>query len=171
MPYVQNIQGCEQLLEHASDLISAAQHDLTIAMWQPEARQLADTMQEAEMRGVAIDTLCFQACAEPCGGCRGNLFRYHVTPPESARWLIVIRDGTDMVAGTMGAEAVAIRTRQPGLIELVNQYIRHSLTLAAILNDLGGNLEAMLQPGTRTLIQTIGHGDSWLELMRRLVQS
>jgi sugar-specific transcriptional regulator TrmB len=169
--YVQNIQGYEPLLEHARELIGGAQHELTIALWQPEALELAAAMQEAKARGVAIDTLCFQACAEPCGGCQGNLFRYHVTPPESARWLVVIRDGSDMAAGTTGEEAAAIRTRQPGLIELVNRYIRHSLTLAAVLSDLGGNLETMLQPQTRALLQVIGHGSSWLEFMRRLVQT
>jgi predicted transcriptional regulator len=169
--YVQNIQGYAQLVEHARDLIQSAEQNLLIALWQPEAQVLADVIAAAEARGVAINTLCFQACLQECGNCRGHIYRYHVTPDNCNYWLIVIQDGADMVIGTTGQQSAAIRTQQLSLIEVVTWYIRHSLTLAAVLTDLGAELEARLRPETRELLYTIGQGRSWLDYMLHLVQT
>lgn len=169
--YVQNIQGYAQLLEHAHELIQSAEKRLLVALWQPEAHILAEPIAAAEMRGVTINTLCLQACPQECGNCRGHIYRYHVTPEESAHWLFVVRDAADMVIGTTGQQSVGIRTQQQSLIEVVTWYIHHSLTLAAVLNDLGSDLETSLQPETRELLKTIGQGDSWLDYMLQLLQS
>jgi sugar-specific transcriptional regulator TrmB len=169
--YVQNIQGYDELLQHARDLIQRGQHQLLLAVWQPEAQALADAIAAAETWGVAIRTLCFQACPAECGHCRGSIYRYHVTPNEDTRWLIVVRDDTDLVIGTTGEHSRAIRTQQISLIKLVTWYIQHSLALAAVLTDLGSDLEASLQPETRELLKSIGQGRSWLEIMHQLVQS
>lgn len=169
--YVQNIQGYAQLREHARDLIDRAQQHLLIALWPSEAEVLGDAITTAETRGVTIHTLCFQACHQECGYCRGRVYRYHITPSETANWLIVIRDAIDMVIGTTGQQSTAIRTQQVSLIQLVTWYIRHSLTLAAVLTDLGSELEARLQPETRELLKSIGQGESWLDHMRRLIQA
>jgi hypothetical protein len=67
---------------------------------------------------------------------------------------------------------LAVRTRQRLLIELATWYIRHSIALAAILNDLGSGLEQFLAPETRSILaslETNGHGKGWLEHMVRLV--
>lgn len=169
--YVQNIQGYVQLLDHARDLINRSQQHLLIAIWQPEAEILAEPIARAEARGVTIDTLCFQGCPQPCGNCQGHLFRYHVTPGHSAHWLIVIQDAKDMVIGATGHRSGAIRTQQASLIEVVTWYIHHSLAFAAVLSDLGGELEARLQPETRELLKTIGQGQSWLDYMLHLIES
>lgn len=169
--YVQNLEGSEQLLENARDLIHAANERLLIALWQPEAGALAEALAEADARGVAIHMLCCQACAQECGSCQGSIFRYRVTPDQETHGLIVIRDNDEMMVGTMDTQATAIRTRQPGLIRMTAWYVRHSITLAAILTDLGGTLDAALSPETYQLLTVVGQGDSWLESIRRLVES
>lgn len=169
--YVQNVQGGEQLLEHARDLINAAHERLLIALWQPEAGALAEALTQAQARGVAINTLCCQACAQECGSCRGSIYRYRVTPDQQMHGLIIIQDDAEMLVGTTGAQGTAIRTRQLGLIEMTVWYLRHSITLAAVLTDLGGALEAALSLETRQLLNAIGQGDSWLEYVQRLVVS
>ena len=167
--YVQNLQGREQLLEHARDLINAANEQLLIALWQPEVGALAEALAQAQARGVAINMLCCQACAQECGSCRGSIFRYRVTPDQQAHGLIVIQDNDEMLVGTMGIQATAIRTHQPGLVQMTAWYVRHSIALAAVLTDLGGSLEAALSTETHQLLTVIGQGDSWLESVRRLV--
>lgn len=169
--YVQNVQGGEQLLEHARELINAAHGRLLIALWQPEASTLTEALMQAHARGVVVDTLCCQACAQECGNCQGNVYRYRVTPDQQAHGLIVIQDDNEMLVGTTGAQGTAIRTRQPGLIAMTVWYLRHSITLAAVLTDLGGTLEAALSQETRQLLSAIGQGDSWLEYLQRLVKS
>ena len=71
----------------------------------------------------------------------------------------------------MGLNATGIRTRQPGLIDMTTWYLRHSITLAAIVADMGGSLKSTLRPETRQLLYAIGQGSSWLEYIRHLVES
>jgi len=169
--YVQNVQGSDQLLDHARELINTSCHRLLIALWQPEAHILAESLSHTQARGVAINILCCQACPQECGGCQVNIYLYRVTPDQQAHGLIDIQDDAEMLVGTTGITATAIRTRQAGLIEMTAWYLRHSITLAAILADMGGTLESTLRPQTRQLLYGIGQGSSWLEYIRRLVES
>jgi predicted transcriptional regulator len=169
--YVQNVQGSDQLLEYARELINNACDNLLIALWHPEANALADPLAQAQARGVHINILSCQACPQECGGCQGSVYRYRVTPDQQAHGLIVIQDAEEVLIGITGANATAIRTRQPSLIEMTTWYVRHSITLAAILSDIGGTLESTLSPQTRQLLHRVGQGDSWLEYIRRLVES
>ena len=167
--HVQNLQGSNQLMEHARELIHHAQSNLLIALWQPEAHQLAESLAGAQERGVAINILCCQACPQECGGCQGSVYRYRITPDQQTHGLVVIQDGVEMLVGTTGINAAAIRTRQANLIDMTAWYLRHSITLAAIVTDIGGTLESTLRPETRQLLYGIGQGDSWLAYISRLV--
>jgi DNA-binding MarR family transcriptional regulator len=171
--YIWNLQGHAALLDHARALIDGAQTQLAVALGPSEARILADALAQAEQRGVAITTLCLNACAELCGGCRGQLFRYHVAPEQSRGWLILVADDSELLAGEIGgADALAIRTRQALLVGMSSWYIRHSIALAAVLSDLGGQLERLIEPETRAVLEAIGAeqpGGGWLNQMRRLL--
>ncbi|MCI0710279.1 MAG: hypothetical protein L0154_08970 [Chloroflexi bacterium] len=169
--YVQNIHGYEEIIEHIQELIGCAQGDLIIALWQPEAVRLAEHLAHAEDRGVRITTLCFQACPDQCGGCRGQLYQYRVTPQEDHHWIIVIQDCAEMVMGITEGQSVAIRTQQTSLVNMSSWYVRHSIALAAILMDMGDRLEDMLRPETQSLLASIGQGQSWLQHMLHLVKN
>jgi predicted transcriptional regulator len=169
--FVQNIEGYPQVMEHARELLNRASHQLTLAVWQPEAHALASLMAKAEARGVSLTVLCLQACPEECGGCRDNVYRYRITPNHTPHQLIVIADGAEMLMGTTGAQTVAIRTRQPNLIESTDSYIRHSIALAAILTDVGGEFEQALNPETQKVLLAIGQGHSWLQRLMHLLKN
>jgi HTH-type transcriptional regulator, sugar sensing transcriptional regulator len=169
--YVQNLRGDSQLLEHARDLINIADNHLLIALWQPQASLLANVLAEAQHRGVAVQTLCCQACLQECGGCQGNIYRYRITPDQEAHWLIIIRDESEMLVGTMDVQATAIRTRQTGLIQMMTWYLRHSIALAAVLKDAGDTLNDALHPETRQLLYTIGQGENWFDYLRHMVET
>jgi predicted transcriptional regulator len=172
--YIWNIQGYAALLEHARALIDGALGQLSVAIWPAQAQALAEAITQAERRSVAITTLCLNACAQACAGCRGQLYRYHVAPEQSHGWLIIIADGAELLAGEISADAdaLAIRTRQMLLVDMSSWYIRHSIALAAVLNDLGSQLERLIEPETRAILGAIGakrSGGDWLEQMRRLL--
>ena len=145
-----------------------------MAIWPAQAQVLAEAITHAQQRDVAITTLCLNACAVACGGCRGQLYRYHVAPEQSHGWLIIIADDAELLAGELRAEAdaLAIRTRQALLVVMTSWYIRHSIALAAVLNDLGSQLERLIEPETRAILGALGaqqpDGD-WLKQMRRLL--
>lgn len=174
--YVANVRGASALLAHAAALVDAAGERLTLALWPPEAQTLAENVARAQARGVAITTLCLAACPQECGACRGHIHRYSVQPDDSARWLVVVADGSEVLTGQMGPgqEAQAIRTRQPLLVDLSSWFVRHSIALAALLADLGGRLPALLKPETQRILASAGPGGQegdWLATMTQLLQS
>jgi predicted transcriptional regulator len=173
--YVWNAQGYPILLEHARALLDATRERLLVATWPQEAQALASYMAHAEARGVEIITLCLNACPVECGGCYGQIYRNLVAPEGRDRWLVLVPDDAEVLAGEIGAseEALAVRTRQRLLVDLISWYIRHSIALAAILNDLGDRLDRLLDPETRAILQSVGpslHNGGWLEHMRQLLR-
>ena len=169
-----NVRGYTALLEHARSLIDATQERLLVAIWPEEARALAAPLAQAEARGAQVTTLCLTACPTPCGGCRGQIYPYRTVLEPSNRWLVLVPDGAEALAGEIGPreETLAVRTHQGLLVELVSGYIRHSIALAAVLQDLGGHLDDLLTPQTHATLDALGPGrpdTGWLEHMRQLL--
>lgn len=158
--YVWNARGYESLLDHARTIIDSAQRRLLVATWTQEAHALAGNLAAAEERGVEVTTLCLRACAAECGGCRGAIFRYRLAPEYGSRWLVLVQDETEALAGEVGHgdEAFTVRTRQRLLVELSAWYIRHSIALAGVVSDLGEQLPDLLSPQTLTSLASLGPG-------------
>jgi predicted transcriptional regulator len=152
-----NVQDYPALLEHARACIELAQEQLLVVNWPQEATLIASEIKRAEQRGVAVSTLCLAGCQEDCRGCRGQVYRYHLAPKEYSRWLIVIPDESQVLAGEIGTneEALAVRTRQRLLVDLASWYARQSIALSAILLDLGDRLEDLLQPSTQAILSAV----------------
>jgi DNA-binding MarR family transcriptional regulator len=172
--YVWNARGYSALQEHAAACVEATQKRLLVAVWPEEAQALADNMARAEARGVEITTLCLAACAAECGGCRGRIHRYCVAPEKRARWLVLVSDEVELLAGGIDRdeEALTVSTRQRVLVELAAWYIRHSIALAALLNDLGDRLEHLINAKTKSVLASVGPGGrhgGWLEYMRQIL--
>ena len=162
------------MLENAHTLLDAVQERLLVAIARPEATTLAEPMAQAASRGLEMTTLCLDTCTEDCGYCRGQVCRHCVALDQPHRWLVLVADGTEMLAGERGAgdEVIGVRTRQPLLVQLVSWYIWHSIALATLLNDLNDRLEQVLDPETRARLQTLGSSEQrggWLEYMRQLL--
>ncbi len=158
--FVWNARGYDALLDHARTLIDSARRGLLVATWSPEAIALAGNLAAAEERGVEITTLCLQGCAVECGGCRGQIFRYRLAPEYASRWLTLVQDDIEALAGEIGPgdEALTVRTRQRLLVELSAWYIRHSIALAGVVKDLGGQLPDLLSPQTLASLASLGPG-------------
>ncbi|MFL5806107.1 MAG: TrmB family transcriptional regulator [Roseiflexaceae bacterium] len=172
--YVWNLRGQTALLDHAHTLLDAVQKRLLVAIARPDAAALAEPLAQAEAREVEMTTLCLDTCTQECGNCRGNICPHCVALDEAPRWLVLVVDGTEVLAGERGDgdEVVAVRTRQPLLVNLVSWYIWHSIALATMLNDLNDRLERALDPETRARLQAVGPsepGGGWLEYMRQLL--
>ncbi len=174
--YIWNSHGYESLVEHARFLITQAKHSLLIANSPQESLILSKSLDDAAKKNVDIVTLCLEACQEECGRCKGHLFRYKVAPQENNRWLIVIMDGVELLAGEVNAreEAQSVRTRQRLLVNLTASYIRRSIMLAALLEDLKERPFTKLSPETRKAllaVEPVHENGSWLESLHRLVMS
>jgi sugar-specific transcriptional regulator TrmB len=171
---VWNIHGYAAMLEHARSLVDSSSKHLLTAISPEEAAALKNNFDAAQMRGVKITNLCTSACLEECGHCRGNIFRYSVAAEKSKRWLVIVQDEEQVLAGEVGPadETLATLTRQQILVELISWYVHHSIALATVLNDLGQRTEDLLQPDTLGVLASLGplgiNGEiGWLEYMRK----
>lgn len=154
---VWSVHGYSAMLEHARALIESAGTSLLIAVEPPESQALKDSLDRAAARGLKIVTLCLEACLTECGNCRGAIFRYHVEPLLESRWLVLLADDQEMLAGEIGPgeQTLAVRTRQRLLASLAGGYIRRSIALAALVSDLDTRLDSLLNPVTRTTLAAL----------------
>ncbi len=171
---VWNVRGYPALLDQARAALDSARRSLLIAVWPQEASVLRTHVAAADERGVAITTLCMAACERECGGCRGRIYRYRATSDDAARRLVIVPDGTELVAGEIGSEgdAHSVRTRQPLMVDIANSAIRSSIALAAVVADLGERLDGALAPDTRAAIDAAapgGNADLFVARMRALL--
>jgi sugar-specific transcriptional regulator TrmB len=173
--YVWHIQGYNNLLIHARALIQSATSELLVALWPDEARALAGDFADAEMRQVGITTLCLAACSQECGGCRGHIFRNKVVDTEGVRWLLVVPDQESVLAGEIpgSGETSIVRSRQSLLVNMTAWFIRHSIALAVMLQEIGEHLEERLAPPVQAILASVGPQGSrgWLAYMRELISS
>lgn len=173
--YVWNIQGYAALIDHAHALIDATQERLLVAIGRQEASALAEGLARAESRGIVVTTLCLDECPAECGGCRGTICRSCAAVSAAQRWLVLVSDDAEVLAGEIGLhdDALAVRTRQQIQVDLASWYIRHSMALAAVLSDLSRRQDQVLEPDTRALLRSVDSRDrhgGWLDLMRALVR-
>jgi HTH-type transcriptional regulator, sugar sensing transcriptional regulator len=171
--YVWNIRGEAALLEHAQALIDAAQKQLLVAIVRQEASALAKALAQAEARGVELVTLCLDECPEECGSCRGTICRYCAALAAEQRWLVLVADDAEVLAGEIGPndDVLAVRTRQRLQVDLAGWYIRHSMTLTAVLSELRNRQDHVLEPETQALLRSVDPSTwrgGWLDHMRTL---
>jgi HTH-type transcriptional regulator, sugar sensing transcriptional regulator len=172
--HVWNTRGYPVMIEHARGLIENARKQLLIAASPDEAPALTECLDRALDRGVEITTLCMSGCPAPCGACRGQIYRYRIAPDRDSRYLLVVPDEAEVLAGQIGPgeQAQAVRTRQKLLVDLSIWHIRNSVALAALLVDLGDRMEDLISPETRQILSSIRSGrleSHWLEHMRQLL--
>ncbi|MEP6775937.1 MAG: helix-turn-helix domain-containing protein [Chloroflexota bacterium] len=169
--YAWNIESPRSVMDHARTLIDSADKELLVAVWPQEAIALESNMTQAQDRGVGITTLCLAACPQECGRCRGRIHRYHISPEDVSRSLVVAADAKEMLAGEIKVDntAGAVRTTQQMLVELAGLYVRNSVALATLVSDLGDRMPGLLSPEASSALASLGSGTpgrGWLEQMR-----
>jgi DNA-binding MarR family transcriptional regulator len=172
--YLWNINSYTALLEHLRAVVVGAKEHLLVGVYPQEARVLADIVSEIETKNIELITLCMASCPAPCGGCRGTLYRYQTLAESDTRWILVVADGKEVIAGEIQgtSEATAIRSRQLLLVQLTGWFIRHTIALATVVHALGHRLEQFLEAEDREVLASIGPdhtaGD-WLSYVRQLL--
>ncbi len=171
--YTQNFRGYNDLLAYSQKMLETARRQVLVALWPEEASALAEPLQRANERGVHLVTLCLNACEHPCPFCQGSIFRYQLAPTQKSRWLVLVSDLDEMLAGEIepGGDSLAVCTHQKMLVSLTAGYIRNSIALAKILTGLGGLFDNLLDPETQADLDHLQEQDHWLDTMRGLIHA
>lgn len=167
--YVYNFTGYASLVAQSGRLIESARRQLLVSGWEPELEQLGPVLRLAHQRGIAVTLVCMSGCAVPCSRCPGRVYRYRLRQPGDCRWLLVIADGQEFVAGQVEADGrvIGTTTRQQLLIAVATWYIRHTVAVAEMVRGLGPELPALLDADARqALLEATGERlpcGSWFE--------
>jgi sugar-specific transcriptional regulator TrmB len=169
---VWNVRGFDLVIERARELIDSAQDRLLIGTWSNEARELAAATAAAVQRGVTVATLCIQDCAEECGGCRGDVYRYPLADSAGERWLVVAVDDRELLVGQMSpGRAVAGVTTLEVFVAVGSQYLLNAIATAEIARSLGPRMAEVLDEQALRALRSAGlaTGEStWMERMLAL---
>ncbi|HKV97617.1 MAG TPA: helix-turn-helix domain-containing protein [Gammaproteobacteria bacterium] len=164
-----NLKDESELHAQVGALIGGTRRSLLAAIRPPEAAKFASQLRDARSRGVAITTLCMDACAEPCGGCQGDLYRYCVHPDQRGRWLLLVADEARMVAAEIDAQAMrAIATEQFLVVSLASAYIRQSIALATLAGELGEKFHGLLSEHARQVLDALHPEGGFFEHLKEM---
>ncbi|MDE2069915.1 MAG: hypothetical protein KGJ04_01455 [Gammaproteobacteria bacterium] len=164
-----NLKDESELHAQVSALIGGARRSLLVAIRPPDAAKFASQLRDARSRGVAITTLCMDACAEPCGGCQGDLYRYCVHPDQRGRWLLLVADDARMVAAEIDAQAMrAVATEQFLVVSLASAYIRQSIALATLAGELGEKFHGLLSEHARQVLDALHPEGGFFEHLKEM---
>lgn len=167
-----NLHDAEELLARARADIDAADKTLLVAIQPTEAARLAKPLQHARDRGVAITTLCLEACERECGGCQGQIHRHQLAPKGTARWLLVVADQRQVLLGQFDrGSAEGVVTAQPLVVELASAFVRQSLALALLGDELGDQLDRGLSTHSRQALNHLYPGGDFLAHIKSLGDS
>ncbi|WP_460171137.1 TrmB family transcriptional regulator [Thermus sp. FJN-A] len=128
------VRGAPRALAEAKALVDQAQRALTLSLWQNQLDSLQDALKRARARGVALRLVLFGERADPA---LGKVYYHHFVDPKvvegrlRARLFVVVRDHEEAVVGNLTeGEAWAVRTRDPALVLVAEEYVRHDVVLA-----------------------------------------
>jgi predicted transcriptional regulator len=173
--YVWNIDGYDNMLARAEQLIGGAGERVLLGTWSNESERLAGALAEAQARGVQVVVLCIQGCGHECGNCRGDVYRYAVAGDASTRWLMVVVDDRELLVGevSQGGDAKAAQTTLEVLVAMTAQYLRNTIAVAEIVRSVGSRLPKVLDAPALRAVQGAGlaeDGDSWLKRLSTVVR-
>jgi len=125
------VEGYPAMLEQAQRLVDKAQRSVFISLWAREATALADSLRDAEARGVKVVLFSFT----PVPTDVGRVLSYELPEEELGQhWphrIILVADMTRLLAG--GADDTeenrAVVTNEPALVEIAVSNLVLDITL------------------------------------------
>ena len=173
--YVWNIEGYDNMIARAEAVIGGAQDRLTVGIWSSESARLSPAIAAAEARGVHVLVLCVQGCANECGNCCGEIYRYPVSNDADRRWLMLAADDREMLVGQVGpgSQAHGAQTTLAAMVAMTSQYVRNTIAAAEIVRSIGPRLPKLLDAEAQRAVQGAGlavGGESWLKRLTGAVR-
>jgi len=125
--WIWNIEGYEETLSKAEDLIKAAKQEIAASMWHEEAERLSAALRASVERGVALNLLAYDDGPIDFGNVREHGYedrlRAQLSEPHG-RLLTLVVDRTQVLVGSsLESTASAVWTNHSGLATIVNRYV------------------------------------------------
>lgn len=129
------VRGVARTLAEARSLVDQTQRALTLSLWQNQLDALLNGLKAVAARGINLRLVLFGERADPA---LGKVYYHHFVDPKvvegrlKARLFVVVRDHEEAVVGNLveQGDAWAVRTRDPALVLVAEEYVRHDVVLA-----------------------------------------
>jgi len=135
-----NIKGYDDIIAFLDLLIGQAKHRIALSIWEAETQLLFKSLVNAENRGVSIKGVYFGNDA-PFKNLVNHrrLDRYLAEKKE--RHISVTIDGEQVVSGVIsrGIESRVSWIKDPGFVEMSEDYISHDVMINAYSNHITGD--------------------------------
>jgi sugar-specific transcriptional regulator TrmB len=138
---IRHIRGEEHIAAEMVSVAEQAQAELWVAVWEPQVGLLLEPARAAQERGVSVFSVIFDDPASELG----LTFRHSYMPPDvvqarlGGHLTIVARDGQEVVIAEFiePANSWAVKTRDPALVLIATDYIRHDIMFDVIVPRFG----------------------------------
>ncbi len=138
MESIWTVQGRDNILAKARDLIAGAAESVYLAAWDQVVQEVKTTLEQAGARGIRIVVV---SCGE-VDLATGRLYRHQFEEQLSAvgdSSIDLVVDGREVLVGeaTHGEMGQAAWTRNIGLVFIAQEYIRHEVYIHKLIEKLG----------------------------------
>jgi sugar-specific transcriptional regulator TrmB len=138
---VWNITDREEALTMIQQLISEASQRIYLGIWDEELREVSSPLKESTSKGVEISLLVYGSAELDFG----RVYHHSTEVLDSAKGRTVdcVVDSAACMSGFLrsGENCQVVWTRNPGLVQSIEEYIIHDLYLAEIQKHLGAAME------------------------------
>lgn len=155
-----DIQGREQILTRARQLIAGAERRIMMEIWETDAAELAADLAAAAERSVEIIVVAYGDPGYPFAQVYPHPLTDEVTKGLGGRWLVLSVDDREVIAGIVSSaeRSRAALTTHPGLVVPVTELVKHDLYKLEMLAAYGDILEKRFGPGLSKLRELFGAG-------------
>ncbi|MBE1555976.1 TrmB family transcriptional regulator [Sporosarcina limicola] len=135
------IKSDKFVLEEMNELILKATNEVWLSIWEPQTTALEPSILQKEKEGITFFSLLFGASDKKYG----HTYHHNYMPPEvvseriGGHLSIVARDHEEVIIANFlnkGA-AWAVKTKDPALVLVAIEYIRHDIMIEEITQEYG----------------------------------
>lgn len=145
---IRRISGDEQVIAEMTELIKKAKKELWLSLWEPQISFIKEVADQRVKEGIHVFSILFGA-----PDCQVGFTTDHdYMAPDVAegrmggRLTIVSRDNEEVVIANFSPSntAWAIKTKDPALVLVAMEYIRHDIMFAQLVKKVGpGETESL----------------------------
>ncbi len=135
------IRGNDHVMEEMLSIINNAKDELWLSIWEPQLPQIKEAVDRRAAEGIHVYSILFGAPDTRLG----STYHHNYMPPEvvqermGGHLTVAARDGEEVMIANFSdtSSAWAVKTRDPALVLVAIEYIRHDIMIEEITREFG----------------------------------
>lgn len=150
---VWNMRSRQELRIQARRMVQDTRKELVASLWQEEAGELGDLLQDLHEAGVQIATVCFGSNFRLPGTTYAHPIGDTLYKERGGRGITLVSDGTRALMATIfpGDRVEGAWSMNQGFVTLAEDYLKHDIYVMKIVGRMDRELKEHFGPGYRHL--------------------